>query len=154
MDLVFNTLTPQTGESPAALLARIAYGAKARQVQTLLASASRTANTTTGVIDFRGALGAIFCLNITVASGTGGLRIQWGAVDPVDQVTNEWTFILGTAKTTTGLIQAQIYPGLGTDLTASATPSIPKIITGYARVAVIHGDATPYTYSLSCIELT
>lgn len=152
-DLILPVLNTQQGDSEKTLLDRIAWNPRCTDVETLLVSSARTVNTVTGVVDMRGCYGAILTLNITAASGTGGLRIQWGMVDPVDVVTTEWSFLLGTAKTTTGLLQAQFAPGLSTDTGHTVAPSIPKMVVGDAKFAVIHGDASSYTYSLSLIRI-
>lgn len=152
-DLTFSLLNPQQGDSQKTLLDRIAFNSRYTDVETLLIAGARTASTVTSVVDMRGCTGAILTLNISAASGTGGLRIQWGVVDPVDQVTYEWSYLLGTAKVNTGILQAQFCPGVVNDAANTATPSVARIVCGFAKFAVIHGDASSYTYALNLIRL-
>lgn len=119
----------------------------------LLASTARTVNTVTGVVNLMDCTGVSLVLNITAASGTGGLRIQYALVDPIDKTTYEWSYILGTAKTSTGLIVASIAPGVRDDNTHFVHPTIAKPMNGFAKFAVIHSDASSYTYQLAMIRL-
>ena len=114
---------------------------------TALASAARTATTYAAApITNTNARGIMVWLNITAASGTGGLTIRVRGYDPVSGLpaivsTN------GNNYTTTGLKYLVLYPGkidqgaLTNDFDSGPLPRT-------FDVGVQHGDASSYTYSL------
>lgn len=109
---------------------------------TLLASATRTATTTTPDQTNYNARGVLVFFNITAVSGTGGLTlsIQWK--DPVSGTTYS-NLLVGSALTTAGARIYQVYPAASGG-TASTGAALPRTW----RVSVAHGDASNYTYSV------
>lgn len=116
----------------------------------ILPSAARTTAQTGPTIQMpAGYRGLIAYLNITAASGTGGLTAWLSMQDPVSgqfagASANNLT---PTTKATTGLAVGILYPAaltIGTGFTETA-----GIISGAFRVNVAVGDASSYTYSLS-----
>lgn len=103
---------------------------------TLLASAARTVTTDSPNQINYNARGATLFLNVTTASGTGGLIMKIRIVDPISG--NLSSLVAGTNVTATGLYILQLYP------LSSSNYALPR--TWIAEVA--HGDATSYTYSL------
>lgn len=117
---------------------------------TLLASAARTATTVSAVQTNHNARGVLIHLNITEASGLGGLRVHIESVDPVSGGF-AWLNPNPTAITATGLYLYEVSPGGSTAGAAGAgivnqrtAGSVPR----FWRVNVEHGDVTSYTYSL------
>ena len=112
---------------------------------TLLASAARTVTTYSANQTNYNARGVIVVLNVTAASGTGGLQVILQAIDPVSggAVSLNAT---PTAVIAIDRLAYIFYPG--------ATGGVAAQITGIPlprtwRVGVVHGDASSYTYSLS-----
>lgn len=117
----------------------------------LLPSATRTATTTTVVINNPGYQALKLFLNVSAASGTGGLYPQLNYYDPVTQAPSGQTVWGTTGKTVTGLFIYQLFP----------EPSLNVLSGGLAvdflpsqfSISIHHGDATNYTYSLGAILL-
>ena len=155
----FATLQPQQGESDYALQARVAdllaklyraMGADAAMgLTTLLASAARTANTAAAVSAVQTGIGLIrsvlLVLNVTAASGTGGLQVSLQNGSPLFNLTGG-----GTAVTATGIYT--YWYGAGAPITAGSgfrnAQPVP-LGGGDFNAFVLVGDATTYTYSLS-----
>lgn len=116
---------------------------------TALASAARTATTTSAdIVNFNGR-GILITLDVTAASGTGGLQVTVRAKDPVTgnyvQQNTAPTAVVATG--TTGIIIAIGATGSGALAQVTGQP-IPRTF----QVRVIHGDASSYTYSVGyCI---
>lgn len=114
------------------------------QEATALASAARTATTNSSDITNHNAVGILVFLNVTVASGTGGLQVQVMAKDPVSGS----YFALNaapTAVTGTGLKLYVVDPGSsGGNATQATEASLPRTF----RITVTHGDGSSYTYSV------
>jgi len=151
MDMTLATLTPQVGDSQQMLLARIARSTSVYNLTSArvgLASAARTAFTSTGNLDGTGWKGVHWWLNITAASGTGGLTVQIATLDPI-LLTVIGGYIFHTAVTTAVLCTGFIYPGAlsarGTNQVASEGLVVPPTF----RLSVNHADASSYTYSLN-----
>lgn len=115
---------------------------------TLLASAARTATTTGSAQTNYNARGAMLILNVSAASGTGGLTVTFLATDPVSGA----QFLLNanpTAVTGTGTYVYELYPGAST---AGPTGAVAQRTAGILprtwTVKVFHGDASSYTYSV------
>jgi hypothetical protein len=113
---------------------------------TLLASAARTLATKSAIQTNFNAKGVQFILDVTGASGTGGLRVYFGAIDPVTgkeiYLNPDHAFI-----TATGIRVFELYPGAsgsGFSVTQRVSGSLPRKWFAY----VYHGDATSYTYSV------
>ncbi len=119
---------------------------RANTERTLLASAARTATTSSAdVTNFNGR-GLQVLLNVTAASGTGGLTLTIQGKDPVSG--NYYNLNANpTAITATGLTVYEVYPGVGAaggGVTQRTSASLPRTF----RVTVTHGDASSYTYSV------
>ena len=96
-----------------------------------LASAARTATTTSTTLTNPGATGVQLHLNVTAASGTGGLQVQIMSVNPADQTSSLAITALPTAVTATGTTVLTLYPGAATSGTQATA-----------------GDSSSYTYSV------
>jgi hypothetical protein len=85
-------------------------------------------------------------MNITAASGTGGLQLT---VENQDPVSGQWaqSNSTPTAVTATGLQKLQIYPG-ASSTNPGATQSSSGPLGRTWRIHVFAGDATSYTYSV------
>jgi hypothetical protein len=113
---------------------------------TLLASQARTGTTSTPIQTNYNARGVIVTLNITVASGTGGLQVGVQGIDPASNALYAM-HSLYTAKTSTGMNQYIIYPAVPASV-GNFTQAIPAALPRAWQVTVYAGDATTYTYSL------
>lgn len=138
----------QVGDGILALLARL-VGAPLRA--TLLASATRTATTSSVTLDLSGFRSVLLFLNITAASGTGGLCIFVEYLDPASWTWNRlWNYPSTAARlTTAGLQIAAVGPGLGTQsggVNQAGFSSSP--LASQLRITINHGDASNYTYSV------
>ncbi|SRR5579884_869247 len=112
-----------------------------------LVSATRTANTSVDLIN-PGFRGVIFFLDVTAASGTGGVKLNVQAKAPGSG--NLPTGLLHastTLRTATGVYFYTIGQGAGT--TTGAEVNIGTLLPRSIRATVNHGDATNYTYQLS-----
>lgn len=110
---------------------------------TLLASAARTTGPTTAIQKNYNAKGVIIYLNITAASGTGGLRVFIQMIDPVSgSVTN--INAAPTAIIATGLYTYAIYPSMSSGATQATSGVLPRSW----NVWIQELDASSYTYSL------
>lgn len=117
---------------------------------TLLASAARTAVATSANQTNFNSRGVVVYLNITVASGTGGLKLAIQSVDPVSGNTVQHN-VTPTAILTAGIYAYELGPGADTAGTAGArlvqertSAYLPRVW----NVLVQPGDATSYTYSI------
>lgn len=111
---------------------------------TLLASAARTVTTSSPTQTNYNARGVIVTLNVTAASGTGGLQLDIMGYDPV---TNTPYHINNapTAVTATGIYTYVVYPGAnGGNPTQTTSQPLPR--SWYAFIYV--NDASSYTYSV------
>ncbi len=110
-----------------------------------LAAAARTATTTSPNLDNPNGRAIWIWLNVTAASGTGGLQVQVFSVDPVSGAT---VSISGkpTAISATGC-QSYLYSpsaeSSGNAIKIGTNP-IPRTF----QIVVTHGDASSYTYSV------
>lgn len=122
------------------------------QSAAVLASAARTATTTSATQNNAYSQTALIILNVTAASGTGGLSLQLLIVDPVSgsvapinvaptsvTAVGTYTFIVGLAASSTGL---------ATNVTPINAP-----LPFNWQVKVTHGDASSYTYSVGSMVL-
>jgi hypothetical protein len=117
------------------------------QTLTLLASAARTASTASAAQNNQNGKGLTLVLNISAASGTGGLTVQFQVQDPVS---GTWKTIAAatTAQTATGTYMYHFYPaatGSGNNFTQLWSIGVPQTW----RVNVSAGDSSSYTYSLA-----
>lgn len=116
---------------------------------TLLASALRNSTVLSPNMVNHNARGILLVLQVTAASGTGGLQVQFGHNDPVTGLAgnlNEPPPII----TGIGTYFYELYPGAsggtgaGSYVQQRTSGSLPR--SWY--VAVVHGDASDYTYSV------
>lgn len=137
----------QRGDSQETLLSKLVGSAL---TGTLLASAARTASTSTASIDLSGFRSLVLFLNISAASGTGGLRLFVEYQDPISGLWRTPVVIPSAAVTSVQMVPVLIGPGLGTLSSASvALGGIGGLpLSSQMRVTVSHGDASSYTYSL------
>lgn len=121
---------------------------RSNTVQTVLASSARTATTLSGVLPTYNARIAMVLLNVTVASGTGGVFVRFWWNSPTGNVqlnsnstpqtvANTYVFILGTP--------ASAALGHAANVIQACNVPLPNSIV----VQVTHGDASSYTYSVS-----
>jgi hypothetical protein len=113
---------------------------------TLLASAARTVATASATQTNYNARGVIVYLNVTAASGTGGLGLLIIAGDPV--AANLYALnATPTTVTATGLYGYEVSPGASgttTQLAQRTSGSLPRTWQIYINV----GNASSYTYSV------
>ncbi len=157
MDMTLATLTPQVGDSTQMLLARMAMASYRRSnVQAPgLTSAARTATTQSTDISCIGFTGIIVAINVTVASGTGGLKAR---IRYKDNVLASYPTISESSLsiTATGTWVYLHAPGAGTTVSAilGNHGSAAGCLTDTCRIEIVHGDATSYTYSVTYTLLT
>lgn len=123
-----------------------AQGGGAAPELTLLASAARTATTNTADQSSGGARGVLLVLDVTVASGTGGLVVRIQVKDPASgkyQSINAAPTAIIAVGTTAYLLYPAASAGSGNygQVGAGALPRT-------WRVSVTHADGSSYTYSL------
>jgi hypothetical protein len=138
----------QRGDSQETLLSKLVGSSL---TGTLLVSAARTASTSTASIDLSGFRSLILFLNISAASGTGGLRLTVEYQDPISGLWRTPLVVPSTAVTSVQMVPVFVGPGIGAigstaSFTAGGMVSLP--LTSAMRVTVSHGDASSYTYSL------
>lgn len=154
-DLQITTFVPQTSDNERMLLARLLAGMllKAPIRGTLLASAARSVTTSSSLIDGTGFKGLWLWLNVTVASGTGGLSVY---VEHQDPVSGNWavTAVQSYAVITTLGLRPFLLAeglGLGSNMGAAGAPPFADrghMLSSAIRIRVVHNDASGYTYSL------
>jgi hypothetical protein len=113
---------------------------------TLLASQARTGTTVTPNQTNYNAKGVLVFLDVTVASGTGGLTVYFEMIDPV---TGKTAILNATpaAITATGSYMFELYPGnnaASNDVKQRTAGALPRVW----NVKISHGDGTTYTYSV------
>lgn len=114
----------------------------------LLASAARTATTASAAfVETQHTCIRVY-LNITVASGTGGLQPQIRGYDKVSGSPVAVT-VGGTAIVATGLYVYEMMPSANV-AAGQVKESVGRYLPYKWDVNVVHGDASSYTYSLSC----
>lgn len=119
-------------------------------VGTFLASATRTATTTSSAVNVDPGRTLTVFLLPTAASGTGGLTLSIEMQDP----TSSTYVAIGqdmTARTGTSNLGFQVGPGSSGSGTLASSSYVMKQITvsGNVRIKVTHGDASNYTYSVT-----
>ena len=116
---------------------------------TLLASAARTATTTSADQTNYNARGVVLFLNVTAVSGTGGLQTRLRYIDPIS-ATQQYASVAPTVVTATGLFIYVFYVGAAAGNVAAATS---LVLPRDWAASVVHGDASSYTYSLGYATL-
>jgi hypothetical protein len=121
-----------------------------RKSGTLLAPATRTTSTSSTVqVNDGTASGVILYLNVTAASGSGGLTVKVNAIDPTSG--QAMPILADTAAITTARTAVFVVApgasvvGQSTNVVRAVTP-IP--LPSQWSVTVSHGDGSNYTYSL------
>lgn len=120
----------------------------------LLASAARTTAVTSASQTVRrnyASRGVLVTLDVTAASGTGGLTLSVNFVDPVTAK----TVAIATASaavTATGTKTYIVYPGAVVS-GGSVTQAVQLPLPSHWNVSVAVGDASSYTYSVSACLL-
>ena len=110
--------------------------------------ATRTAYTQSSTIIADGFKGVHWWIDVTAASGTGGLTMQLITIDPIRN-TILGGFIFHTAINSVILASGFIYPGARENQTNNIIASLPLIVPPRFRFSIIHADASNYTYSLN-----
>jgi hypothetical protein len=118
---------------------------------TVLPSAARTATVSSATFTNPNARGMYLVLNVTVASGTGGLQVKWTLLDPVSGAASSIS-AAPTAIIATGVSKYLLYPG-AVSLNANMNQLVALNLPRTWRADVIAGDASSYTYSLGGIYL-
>lgn len=114
----------------------------------LLASAARTTNTSTSVQSNIAHTGVILILDVTVASGTGGLIPQIRFHDPITAGTKiAWNIPMPVKATGTYIYMH--YPGANYAQCGAAQYVVSAPLSQRWSVTVTVDDASSYTYSLS-----
>lgn len=117
---------------------------------TLLASAARTAATTSANITNYNAQAITVYLDVTVASGLGGLIVKIQGIDPVSgkifRLNADIAVITttGVRAYTLGLGASGAGGGTSQDVVQGTAVALPRSF----NVLVYHSDASSYTYSL------
>lgn len=114
---------------------------------TLLPPAARTVTThSADFINYNGK-GAQVILNITVASGTGGLQATLQGKDPISGTYYNLT-ALPTAVVATGIKVYELFPGASTAGAGDITVRTAGVLPRTFRINVTAGDTSSYTYSV------
>lgn len=142
---------PRSDDGVQALLAKLLSVQAQRVTGTALASGTRSSTTASSDIDTSGIRGVVVYLFVSVASGTGGLRIGIRGRDPV---TNNYMqlALTNTANVGIGNQVAVFGQAVGTtsgaSIGASVNGSVGTFLPDLIRIEIQHGDASPYTYSV------
>ncbi|MCX6587084.1 MAG: hypothetical protein NTX13_10965 [Acidobacteria bacterium] len=112
----------------------------------LLASAARTASTASPQFSQSGYKGIRIWLTVTVASGTGGLRVLLRMKNPIDGAMQEIN-AGGTNVTTTVTRIYDFYPNIGA-AAGFVQESLGRQLGQQFDIQVVHADASSYTYSV------
>lgn len=115
--------------------------------QTIAVSAARTATLNTGDLNNLNGRTAMVVLDVTVASGTGGLQVVFQGKD---SLTGNYYNLNATptAVTATGT-KAYVVGAAGGTVAGNVVQATINPIPRTWRVQVIHGDSSSYTYSMS-----
>jgi hypothetical protein len=149
-DFIPSTLLPQIEDGSLAVLKRMASQNSMRAAVASLGLAARTATTSGSTISVQSSRGIALFLNITAASGTGGLNIGVSAIFP-DGSSNQTLAFTPTVLTTVERAVLILYPGAGLFIRASGRTSASEYnvrVPGTIRPFIQHSDASSYTYSL------
>ncbi|WP_407310490.1 hypothetical protein [Desulfosporosinus sp. SB140] len=115
---------------------------------TLLASAARTSSTVSPTQTNYNAKGIIVWINVTAASGTGGLQVIVQGGHPLIGGYAPWLTAAPAAITSTGVRGYAFYPGISTVAGTGINVAINGILPRTFSVLVQHGDSSSYTYAL------
>ncbi len=114
---------------------------------TPLQSATRTATTSSPTLVNRRHTGVLAILNVSAASGTGGLTTKIQGKDPVS---GNWIDLLadGAAILAAGTYGFELNPSAGA-ASGGVRAAVARHLPQEWRVTVAHGDGSNYTYSVS-----
>ncbi len=110
---------------------------------TAYASVSRTASPSVVDVDMGRAHGMVVIIDVTGASVTPSVVFNVDGFDPLSGKT--WTLLDSAAITGTGTTILKVAPGLTASANTVATDMIPAIV----RIAPVHADADPITYTVT-----
>jgi hypothetical protein len=149
----FSDLAPQSHQGIQELLALLNYR-QLPKYTTLATSAARTSYWATTVQRNYGYSGIALLLNVTAASGTGGLKMGLDMCNPANTITQK----LGTSPaafiTAIGQYCAIFYPGAAGNATWTPNPGgVNTCLPEYYTASVVVGDASSYTYQLDACLL-
>lgn len=118
---------------------------------TLLASAARTSTTATTAETANQYTGVLLILDVSAASGTGGLTVTVRGYDPISD--NTFNLLVDTlAITATGTYGFVVAIGASAPadgIRGSASYTLPP----KWDVSIAHGDGSSYTYSLAAVVI-
>lgn len=146
-DLAIPTRRPQDTDTERMLLARLLAAQAVKTTGTALASAARTTTTQSADIDTTGFRGIVVFLNVTAASGTGGLTMRVRGRDPVS-LSFANLVSDGSAITAVSIRSLQFGGGGGASSATSGGGLLGGLLPDTIRIEVSHGDASSYTYSV------
>ena len=112
---------------------------------TLLASAARTATTSSSVFENREHDSGTFIFDITAVPGVDTVTFSVVGVDPTSGKT--WTILAGTAQVGTGTNVYKVGPGLVAAANATSQDRLPRRF----KVTITASAASSFTYSCSAM---
>lgn len=115
----------------------------AANIQTVYASAARTATPTAVDLDMDRARGLVLVIDVTAISLTPSVVVNVDGFDPLSG--QQWTLLDSAAITAVSTTVLKIGPALTAAANAVANDIIPAIV----RVEPVHADADSITYSIS-----
>ena len=109
---------------------------------TILASAVRTATTTTDDIVKQTEDAVTFILNVTAVPGVQTLTPK---IQGKDALGNYYDILTGTASATTGAVLLKLGPGIGSVANVALGDMLPDVY----RVVITHSGGGNFTYTLA-----
>lgn len=110
---------------------------------TALASAARTATTSTADITNHRGRGVIAWLNVTAVPSVETLTFTIQGKEPVSGA--YYTILASTASATTGLVTLEVGPGTTAAANVRAAVQLPRVF----RLTVTHSASGSFTYSVA-----
>jgi hypothetical protein len=121
---------------------------KTRTQRILLRSATRNATTATPQTEEYTMLGARAYLNVSAASGSGGLTLQWRGYDRASGNT-AIILLAPVAITGAGIYVYELLAGYSSAIEGDVKHSVSRGLPVQWDINIVHGDSSSYTYSLS-----
>ena len=115
----------------------------AANTTTVFASVNRIATPDPVDVDMIGAHGMVVIIDVTAAAVTPSVVFNVDGYDSLSQKT--WTLLDSAAITGTGTTVLRVGPGLTNAANTVADDLIPPAV----RIAPVHADADPITYTVS-----
>jgi hypothetical protein len=115
----------------------------AANITTAFASVLRIATPDPVDVDMIGAHGLVVIIDVSAAAVTPSVVFNVDGYDSLSQKT--WTLLDSAAITGTGTTILKVGPGLTNDANAVADDLIPPAV----RIAPVHADADPITYTVA-----